>query len=196
MPRSKSKSRIKRVVLWVIVATIPITAFASYAIPIYQTNSRTLQKSVVPKAAIKLNPEIIYPLKNYQRKGNKYIWGKNDCSTFVTDYMFASGKPAYLRLTTENLYRDATMKWHGYHKIKVAELQPKDIIVFRYKGRYGTMQGHTGIVLSTGKQNIVVHNSLSGGGVVKNTVPEFLAIANRVASSHEGQKMIKAFSPN
>ncbi|MFM9872806.1 MAG: CHAP domain-containing protein, partial [Fimbriimonadaceae bacterium] len=180
---------------WITIAAVPLLAIAAYAFPIIQTNSRTLEKSVVPKEAIKLNPEIIYPLKNYQRNGNRYLWGKNDCSTFVTDYMFASGKPAYLRLTTANLYSDATMKWHGYQQIKLTSIKPKDIIVFRYRGRHGNMQGHTGIVLSTGIQEIVVHNSLSGGGVVKNTVPEFLAIANRVASTQNGQKMIKIFSP-
>lgn len=196
MPRPKSKSRSKRKYVWLTILILPLIPIATIAIPIAQTNRRPLQKTIVPLETIKLHPEIIFPLKNFQQKGNKYIWGKNDCSTFVTDYMLNSGKPAFLRLTTADLYRDATMKWHGYQKVKITSLKPKDIIVFRYKGRYGTMQGHTGIVLATQSQNIVVHNSLSGGGIVKNTVPEFLAIANRVASTHNGQKMIKAFSPN
>ncbi len=195
MPRSQTKNHKKRKLVWLLFVLIPIIAIAAFIIPIIQTNKRTLGKTVVPDSSLRLHPEIIYPLKNYQRKGNKYIWGKNDCSTFVSDFLLASGKPALKRLTTEDLYRDATMDWHGYKPTKIADIEPKDIIVFRYEGRYGTMQGHTGIVLSTSKNPIVVHNSLSSRGVVTNTLPEFLAIARRVAGTNNGQKMIKAFTP-
>lgn len=173
---------------------IPVVPLATIGIHFLAVNNQLLEESPVPAKAFELHPELEYAVKRYQAEGNRYRWGPNDCSTFVTDYMRACGKPAFIRLTTEKLYNTATMEWHGFEETHIAKLRPGDIIVFRYTGRRNTLEGHTGIVISDGKKQYVAHNSLSFGGLNVQSLPEFISLANRVADRNNGVKMIKAFT--
>jgi len=191
---STKRSRLRKRFLIATLVAIPIAPLAILGVHILTVKNQPLKKSLVPAMAFELHPELEYAVKRYQAEGNRYRWGPNDCSTFVTDYMRACGKPAFVRLTTEGLYNTATMDWHGFQQVKVKDLRPGDIIVFRYTGRYNTLEGHTGIVISDGKKEYVAHNSLSFGGLNVESVPAFMATANRVADKNNGVKMIKVFT--
>jgi len=191
---STRRKKLKKRLLIAFLLAIPIVPLSALGIHVLSVKNQPLKKSLVPSKAFELHPEVEYAVKRYQAEGNRYRWGPNDCSTFVTDYMRACGKPAFIRLTTEDLYRTATMDWHGFEEVKVRDLRPGDIIVFRYTGRYNTLEGHTGIVISDGAKEYVAHNSLSFGGLNVESVPAFLATANRVADKNNGVKMIKVFT--
>jgi hypothetical protein len=187
-PKPKRKKIIK-VVLFV-TALVPLALFSHLALLQY-FKTLPLKPSPAPKTALTLHPELIYPIHQYQKLGSRYKWGTNDCSTFVTDYLRASGKPTFKRLVTADLYDTRTMRMQGFSETSEENLRPGDIIVFRYTGRFNTMQGHVGIVIDSGRDNQVIHNSLTHRGLKVESVSSFLKVAHRVADRQGDRKMIK-----
>lgn len=185
----------KRIVkLIVLLAVAPAIAIAGHIAVIHHFKTLPLNPSPAPKTALTLHPELVYPIHQYQKLGSRYKWGTNDCSTFVTDYLRASGKPTFKRLVTADLYDIQTMRMQGFSETSEKNLRPGDIIVFRYTGRYKTMQGHVGIVIDAGRENQVIHNSLTHRGLKVESVSSFLKVAHRVADQRGDGKMVKFFT--
>lgn len=188
-----TKSRKKKILLAAFIF-LPVILLATYKVTLLRINTLPISNSPVPKTTLFLQPELRYAIHNYQKNGNRYKWGSNDCSTFVTDYMRAAGKPTFKRLVTRDLYHTATMQFNGFIPTQESNLRPGDIIVYRYTGRYNTMQGHVGIVIDTGEDLKVVHNSLSSRGVTIDTTQEFLTKARSVADKRNKSPMVKIFT--
>lgn len=191
----------RRTPRWVVTtlffcAALAVIAGAFLATPFIEADRHTLATKSIPSDSLKSQPALVYALKRYEIGGARYKWGHNDCSTFVTDYLRALARPAYPRLTTRDLYEPSAMSWNGFLPTTQKELKPGDIIVFRYTGRYKTLQGHTGIVVRHAKDLYVVHNSLSYGGVQFEELQSFLTRANRVADSGPKGKMVRYFTPD
>ncbi len=185
----------KRIIkLLVLLASIPAIAISGHIAVLHHFKTLPLKPSPAPKTALTLHPELTYPIHQYQKLGSRYKWGTNDCSTFVTDYLRASGKPTFKRLVTADLYDSGTMRMQGFSETSEEKLRPGDIIVFRYTGRYNTMQGHVGIVIDSGRETQVIHNSLTHRGLKVESVSSFLNVAHRVADRRGGRKMVKYFT--
>ncbi|MBL8067059.1 MAG: CHAP domain-containing protein [Armatimonadetes bacterium] len=194
IPRSRSRRR-KWIAAsaWAVAGLAALVA-ASVAGPFIEASRYSLKGKTVPADALAGQPGLVYALKRYEIGGSHYKWGQNDCSTFVTDYLRALARPAYPRLTTRDLYEPAAMQWNGFIQTNLAALKPGDIIVFRYTGRYHTLQGHTGIVVRHGNALYVVHNSLSHGGIQFEELGSFVERANRIADKTPSGKMVRFFT--
>ncbi len=190
-----AKPNRKRIIkLLVLLAVIPAIALAGHIAVLHHFKTLPLKPSPAPKTALTLHPGLVYPIHQYQKFGSRYKWGTNDCSTFVTDYLRASGKPTFKRLVTADLYDNQTMRMQGFSETSEENLRPGDIIVFRYTGRYNTMQGHVGIVIDSGRESQVIHNSLTHRGLKVESVASFLKVAHRVADRQGKGKMVKFFT--
>ena len=173
----KSKKRILIFSTLAVILIAPLVFAAKVAAPFIAVKDHILKQTVVPPESLQLHTELIYPLQRYETQGNEYIWADNDCSTFVSDYLLACGKPAFSRLTTLELIQDETMAWRGFIPTSHENIRPGDIIVYRYTGKKGDMVGHTGIVYTHKDEIHVVHNSAGTNGIATHPLDEFLADA-------------------
>ncbi|MCB0825013.1 MAG: C40 family peptidase [Armatimonadetes bacterium] len=129
----------------------------------------------IPQAILSQSPSLQLAYDRYTERGSKYIWGTNDCSVFLIDYMKGQGAPIKKRWTTRELFEPAKMDVFGYNFFGYPPEQSKagDLVVFRYIGTEGTEVGHCGIVIEEGEQKYVVHNSSPYGGVVTQSADGF-----------------------
>lgn len=188
------KRRKRRRWPWVVACFIPILGYAGYVgYQEYEVYHRPLLLTEVPKDVLVKQPEIAYAVKQYQFKGNEYIWGANDCSVFVMDYLKGCAKPVWMRLTTKELFNDATMAQLGFTEGDRKDPQPGDIIVYRYKKNNGQWRGHTGIVVKHEGRHWVVHNSINHDGVVVYGYNKFVFGADRITGR---RSLVKFFRRN
>lgn len=106
-------------------------------------------------------PALQYAAKRYAARGAKYIWGVNDCSVFVSDYLSKQKRPPKSRLTTWNLDR-ADVAPFGL----TVEGSPKpgDVLNYRYWSKKNKeMAGHCGVVIKKPDGLWVVHNCVTIG---------------------------------
>lgn len=155
---------------WVVVATLP-------------THRKVIDRSTLP------NP-VLAAMKKHEARGGYYIWGSNDCSIFVLDYMKASGIKVKRRYTTKDLYDPDTMGKVGYQASEFPEVG--DIVVFRYTSRRPA--GHCGIVVQQGEELHVVHNAESGLGIVMESLESFYNRAEILGAPRESLRFFKASS--
>jgi hypothetical protein len=102
----------------------------------------------------------------YKERGGHYIWGHNDCSTFVLDYLVGHGIKSAERQTTETLIRPAVAE--RMHLIPMDEVTlrkpvPQSVVVMRYVGHHNEMVGHCAVRLVQNGEVFFVHNSASDG---------------------------------
>lgn len=137
----------------------------------------------IPPSVFERQPEVFVAFQAYQAKGAKYIWGDNDCSIFVMDYILATGRSVPFRPTTATLMDSTFLPNVGF------SAQPKpaktgDIIVYRYQNADQQWRGHTGVVVWHNDQHWVVHNAQSFNGVVMQDIEEFYKQANRLTNNN------------
>ncbi|MCB0825014.1 MAG: C40 family peptidase [Armatimonadetes bacterium] len=128
----------------------------------------------------------------YMDKGGKYIWGANDCSIFVQDYMKASGANVEKRWTTKELFQPKRMEKYGYSYWEhEAGNQFPDGTVLIYRWESGDQGwGHCGIVTNHFGDTRVMHNDPINKGLVVEPFNDFL----RMAELREGK--LRVFVPN
>lgn len=138
----------------------------------------------IPQVVSDIQPEIESAKVAHIKKGNKYIWGANDCSIFVMDYIKACGKVVPFRPTTETLMNPLAVQVMGFSP---ASSDPKigDILVYRYQNSKNEWRGHTGIVVWYNDSLWVAHNTPSYNGLVVQRLDKFNEQANRLT---KGQK--------
>ncbi|ARU40340.1 hypothetical protein CCB80_03975 [Armatimonadetes bacterium Uphvl-Ar1] len=142
----------------------------------------------IPAEVLRRQPEIQVAYRQYQSKGNEYIWGTNDCSILVMDYILATGNPVPFRPTTETLMSDKFMREVGFNPEKT--IKTGDILVYRYKNHDNEWRGHTGVVVWHDNRQWVVHNAASHEGVVMEDLEQFQALTARLTKSNKNQQKI------
>ena len=118
----------------------------------------------------------------FQQRGGKYIFGPNDCSIFLTDYLKSrgvrfnrSGIEITNRLTTENLYETSFMKGNGFEPVSADKVKENDILVYRYYDIDLKAEcGHCGIVVWKNSTLSVEHNSSGNKGLATTPMNIFL----------------------
>lgn len=169
-----------------------ISAFAVVAAVATWTYLALQRPAEKPLVANELTPATRAAVDRFHDRGGKYIWGENDCSVFVLDFLKASGVPIKRRLTTKELYDLKIMAEHGY----VAESAPAkvgDIVVFRYLAPRPA--GHCGVVVEQGGEVKILHNAASMHGLVLETVDEFLIRAEQFGAPRESVRLFRAKGP-
>lgn len=127
--------------------------------------------------------------QQYYKRGGHYVWGKNDCSMFLTDYLKAHDIQFSRRLTTKEFADPRLMRTLGLQPVK-GKLKPGDVVVYRF--RDGRSMGHCGIVFLKDGELEVVHNSGSMGGLA---VSSFEAFAARAQEFGTRVDQILAYRP-
>jgi len=128
----------------------------------------------VASADIASHPALVFAEKQYRRRGAKYIWGANDCSAFVSDYLSRQSKTLKSRVTTWELAQIGVEK---YGLVVAGDTKTGDVLNYRYKSqRREGMAGHCGVVLKKPDGFWVVHNCASMGLVIQR-LGEFYATA-------------------
>ncbi len=138
----------------------------------------------VPKSVTEVQPELNFAIDQYNKKGGKYIWGSNDCSVFVADYIKACRKPVRIRPTTETMMRDPVMRSMGFQPV-TEDPAPGDILVYRYQNTEGQWRGHTGIVVWYKNDLWVAHNAASFDGLVVQHFDKFVDLQNKLTRGKE-----------
>ncbi len=116
-------------------------------------------------------------IEEFRVKGGRYKFGPNDCSTFVSDFLRASGAKVPERLTTADLADPNRRYLVGLGLARGPRLTG-DIFVVRYES--GTEeQGHCGILVRTEKGDVYVHNSATMGGVAVQKEEDFAELMRR-----------------
>lgn len=113
----------------------------------------------------------------YEARGGEYVWGRNDCSVFVTDYLRGRRVPIGARLTTACL---ASPEISGRGLRHAKNPRPGDVLNYRYRSaKTGRWAGHCGVVVRQGRALWVMHNA-RGHGLVVQPLPGFLRRAEEV----------------
>lgn len=138
----------------------------------------------VPQVVRELQPEIESARIKYVKKGDEYIWGSNDCSIFVMDYIIACGKKVKSRPTTETLMNPIATQAMGFIPTKT---NPKigDILVYRYQNRDNQWRGHTGVVVWYKGALWVAHNTATRDGLVIQRLDKFKETADRLTKGRD-----------
>ncbi|MCG9896090.1 MAG: hypothetical protein MH204_11510 [Fimbriimonadaceae bacterium] len=139
------------------------------------------------------SPPLQAATKRYFQRGGKYIWGRNDCSKFILDYLKARGSRVSMRHTTASLLWPGTMPGLGYGPAGAApEEGEEQIWVFRYRGDDGGPAGHTGIALGLGGRTVYIHNVSREGGLIWEEEDDFRA---RVKEQGVDFSRVRFFEP-
>lgn len=146
----------------------------------------------LPQDTALSQPEVAFAASLYRSKGNSYIWGDNDCSVFVADYLAAAKHPLTGRPTTVELMDKDFMAKHGLQPRQLTESAAGDVLVFRYRNLIGEARGHCGVVISHDKNLWVAHNTAKYDGLVYEPLTQFLDRAKQLTGSLSA---VKAFTP-
>ncbi len=162
-------------ILW---GLIPAGVFTAISFSVLRSSTNHLQFPSLPWQS---DPTLIKPIalnnaeKIYFQHGAKYIWGENDCSKFVCDYMKALPVRVTDRMTTAEFYQPGFMQGIGFTEVN-HDYRAGDVIVYRYKTP-GKRGGHCGVIVKKGPGVYVRHNSASRAGIATDTIGDFLAKA-------------------
>lgn len=115
-------------------------------------------------------------IARFWKRGGRYVWGSNDCSIFILDYLKARGAPVSYRMTTHSMSNPREMEKLGYSPGRRTESK-EFIFVARYRNEAGEWRGHTGVGLLFKRHRWYVHNAASPGGLV---IEEERAFASRM----------------
>jgi len=166
----------------VIIATTLLGAGIATAGIVHYINNPVKLYKEVPTQVFTLQPEIKSAYATYVKNGNKYIWGPNDCSVFVMNYLKACDKKVPFRPTTATLMETKFMSDLGFRQTDQVT-KTGDIIVYRYLNSDNQWRGHTGVVAWHNNRLWVVHNTSSHGGVVMEDLNQFNANATRLTEN-------------
>lgn len=124
----------------------------------------------------------------YEDRGGTYVWGSNDCSVFVTEYLLNSGVDLRGRLTTQVLAGDEIAR-HGL--VEVEDPREGDVLNYRYPAQSQPgMAGHCGVVVARGDSLWVMHNAESHGLAIQ-PLEGFYRTAIRVGAV-DGVRVLRA----
>lgn len=110
-------------------------------------------------------------------RGGDYVYGYNDCSTFVSDYIRLSGHPLEARITTKELNSAVHMIPLGFDEVETLPntWEEGDILVFRYYDLDTRGEtGHCGVLLYDGGELCVAHVSSPLRGFAVTPLREFM----------------------
>ncbi len=169
-----------------IIAISAALVIAASALAMLFARPKGLQPAV---SVSSLPPAVQSAVAKFQDRGGLYIWGENDCSIFVLDYLKASGVPIKRRLTTKELFDVEIMADHGY-ETQTVPVQIGDIVVFRYMSPKPA--GHCGIAVEQDGVIQILHNAASMQGLVLETVEEFLVRAEQFGAPRESVRLFRA----
>ncbi|MFM9874672.1 MAG: CHAP domain-containing protein [Fimbriimonadaceae bacterium] len=138
----------------------------------------------IPHQVFTLQPEIKSAYQKHIKNGGKYVWGANDCSIFVMNYIKACKKTVPFRPTTATMMDSLFMHNAGF-KAELTDEKAGDIIVFRYQNNKHEWKGHTGVVAWHNNRLWVVHNTPNYHGVVMEDLPQFKTKALRLTEKNK-----------
>ena len=138
------------------------------------------------------SPALLKAEARYFERGGRYIWGTNDCSRFVVDYLKNTGVMFIERPTTKELYDDSYMGSLKMKRVNVSldEVSEYDVVVYRYTNDRGELAGHCGVIVRKDGTLKVEHNSLSGGGL---QASPFEAYVSKMAENGVKEPELKVF---
>lgn len=132
--------------------------------------------------ALRSDAALALAFGKFGSKGGRYIWGENDCSVFVSDYLAARSVPLSSRLTTADLADRRVTSGLGLSVVGSQEVGQGDVLVYRYTNGSLQARGHCGIVVLVGSELWVAHNSAGYDGVVLERLPSFLERARQMGA--------------
>lgn len=167
---------------WFVLVLVTTVFVVLTVATIWFLTVRPEDPKVIPadSADFQQNPALRFAFAQYRDRGATYVWGPNDCSVFVTDYLKGIGAPVKQRLTTALLADPSQLRPLGF-TVQTTSPGPGDILVYRYRNGLGQMRGHCGIVVEREDGLWVAHNTQSHGGVVLETLDSFRASANSLS---------------
>lgn len=134
------------------------------------------------------DPALLRARQRYENRGSRYIWGSNDCSAFVSDYLTAAGVPIGRRMTTKCL-AEPDLTRRGL--VDAGPADGGDVLNFRYLSKDGLgMAGHCGVVLRRGEELWVVHNR-EGSGLVMQRIEGFYRLAEGLGVSRRAVRTLR-----
>lgn len=104
-------------------------------------------------------------IARFWKRGGVYVWGTNDCSIFILDYLKARGAPVSYRMTTHSMSNPREMEKLGYYLGRRTDSK-EFIFVVRYRNEAGEWRGHTGVGVRYKGHRWYVHNAAGPGGLV------------------------------
>ncbi len=152
---------------WLWAGVLGLALVGSLALLLLRAKKPLVPPSIraVNSADLAGSAALQYAAKKYQQRGAKYVWGTNDCSVFVSDYLLRQPRPPKTRLTTWSLDQ-IDVEPHGL--TIVFKPMPGDVLNYRYRSRKSNeIAGHCGVVVSKPDGLWVVHNSVNRGLVIQ-----------------------------
>lgn len=105
----------------------------------------------------------------FKVRGGRYHLGKNDCSTFLLDYLAGHGVRSANRQTTATLV-DPLVAAHMHllpmNEVELSHPVEQSVVVIRYHGKRNEVVGHCAVRLFQNGEPYFVHNCESAGLVV------------------------------
>jgi hypothetical protein len=133
------------------------------------------------------SPPLEKAAQEYWRLGGSYVWGKNDCSSFVTEYLRGIGGPSMPRLTTKWMDEMADGSFGLW---QTSTPRPGDVLNYRYPSQEKPgMAGHCGVVIKRGDDLWVIHNA-EALGLVRQRLEGFYARAAELGASRDQVRIL------
>lgn len=134
------------------------------------------------------DPALVQALRLYASRGSRYVWGTNDCSVFVSDYLESAGVPIGQRMTTKCL-AEPDLTRRGL--IDAGPVEHGDVLNFRYMSRNGLgMAGHCGVVFRRDRELWVIHNK-EGSGLVMQPLEGFYRLAESLSVDRYSVRVLR-----
>jgi hypothetical protein len=133
-------------------------------------------------------PALKYAVKKYAERGSQYVWGVNDCSVFVTDYLKGQAIPPKSRLTTVTLSQPDLTE---FGLTQVQNAKDGDILNYRYLSQESNAKnGHCGVVVKLTNGLWVVHNCSAKGLVIQPFI-DFLGTAKSLGVQEPQMRILR-----
>ncbi len=180
--RERSHGRFRSLRRFVLIG-VPLVLAATAGAYVDRSFRLIATASVNPKLATLLaphtdtrSPSLQFAEEKFQARGGKYVYGPNDCSTFISDFLQKRGLGIVGRKTTSQLYNAAYMKSKGLVMVDLATepVREFDVIVYRcYDLDIQGPSGHCGVFVWKDGNLCVEHNSSSNEGLAATPVDAF-----------------------
>jgi hypothetical protein len=150
------------------VAVVSVLLIAVAFISLKRSHRKETPRSsmrVLETTDVASHPALLHAYKKYQQRGGRYIWGTNDCSVFVSDYLIKRSPKFKWRLTTASM---DSIYVNQYRLYDAGIPTSGDILNYRYRSnRTDRQAGHCGVIVQKPTGTFVIHNCATRGLVIE-----------------------------
>lgn len=165
-----------------------MTAFFVFKTASKHVNKQQILIRYVNAEDVSGSNSLEYAFSQYRKRGGRYIWGANDCSVFVSDYLSRKVSLPKPRLTTWDLCLDQVQTYG----LKPAN-QPRhgDVVNYRYfSTKNKRMAGHCGVILKRQGSLWVIHNCATAG-LVMERFDSFSNVATKLTGNKNRLRVLR-----